>query len=386
MRRIKFPIALVGLSIMITSCLESYFPSFMEDEINTMVISGNMTDQEGFNYIYVSKATNLEIPRYIFLNGCSGYVSDQFGNHFSLESSGEGKYRFWMNKKDLIPGVKYKLYIKCPDGHEYESADEALPFPTQLDSVYANWEISGSNNPLVPRQGYQFYVDVHSANTELKYFRWIVDETWEYHSKFPMEWYFDGKLRRLDQIDYSKMICYITVPKANIFTLSTSNLTENKFIGFPLHFVPNTSEKLLYEYSVLVKQYGQTELAYKYLTELRQNIEDQGGLYERQPIRVHGNIHNISDEKEKVIGYFMATSLVTKRISFSNIENLNVDLSAYCVPWIPTNMSVLEYLAYVSPSLYPVYLLNDTVLHLADQPCFDCRLKGGSLEKPAFLP
>jgi hypothetical protein len=386
LRILLFIYGLLIVFLSLTSCLETYFPEFSSDDVNTLVISGSISDQEGYNYIYVTKATNLEIPRYTFINGCTGFVSDEFGNHYPFENAGEGKYKCWINKDNLIPGIKFKLFVKTPGGIEYESDEEAMPNPTTIDSIYARWVLVQTGDPKIPKRGLQFFANLHGPNSNSTYYRFVVEETWEYHSPYPIYWYYNGALRHYSQVDFSHMVCYSTASLSAIYTLSTSDLAENKYNGYPLHFIENNSEKLLYRYSVLVKQYGNTAEAYRYLNELRKNIEEQGGLYEKQPLRVNGNMHCLTNPEKKVIGYFMANSISTKRISFSQIENLNVDLSDYCVPWIPKPDGVLRYLKNVSPYLYPVYVLNESVLSLADQTCFDCMQRGGSLTKPDFLP
>ena len=46
----------------------------------------------------------------------------------------------------------------------------------------------------------------------------------------------------------------------------------------------------------------------------------------------------------------------------------------------------LEFLAEIRPEDYPIYLLRytDTLVDYAEQQCFDCRLRGGFLNKPDY--
>jgi hypothetical protein len=55
------------------------------------------------------------------------------------------------------------------------------------------------------------------------------------------------------------------------YVLTTSNLVENKYIGFPLNSVDNHSNKLIYGYSMLVYQYAMSEAAYQYWEQMRSN-------------------------------------------------------------------------------------------------------------------
>jgi hypothetical protein len=409
MRLIRLIFSLLIIAWFLSSCLETYYPEFSDEEVNTLVISGGITDQEGYHSIYVSLATNVSQPEYFPVTGCWGYVADDKGNNFNLQSLGEGHYQVWIGKENLVPGRKYKLVVVTPLGSVYESDEEVMPDSPEIDSMYYSWEFKETNVPGIQSAGLQFYADFAGGNDQSHYYRWIVEETWEYHSPYIIEWYYDGKSKAILQFnppDYSKQVCYKTQDLEKIFTMKTSNLEANEYKGFPLHFIDNTSEKLLYKYSVLIRQMALSERAYQYWDYLRQNDEDQDGLYQKQPMQIQGNIYALGDfdssridtsvseidtltnrprSNKRVLGYFSVSSLRTKRTTLTNLNNLNVDLSDYCLPWVPKNG--LSTFLRTTPYNEIVYLVhNDTGTFLADKSCFDCRLRGGTTSKPAFLP
>jgi hypothetical protein len=383
-----FAILIAGLTGL-SSCLEQYFPDFTKEEVNTLVITGGISDKEGYNNFEVSLATNLGQPSYFPVVGCTGYVSDDLGNHFPLENLGEGEYRVWIDQQYLQAGKKYRLYVTSPAGLEYESEEEEMPTTASIDSLYCQFEVHQTSDPSLPAEGYQFYADVSGLSSNSRYYRLVVEETWEYHSPYIIEWYWDGStksIRRFEYPDISKQVCYSTKDVKKIFSMSTSNLAENKYQRFPLHFIENTEEKLLYNYSVLVKQYALSERAYRYWDYLRQNIEDQEGLYQKQPLQIVGNIHCKTEPGKKVLGFFSVSAMKTKRITLTNLEDLHVDLSDYCRPWLPRSGSIMDYLKTVAWGKIVYLVVNDNGNFLADESCFDCRLRGGTTVKPVFLP
>ncbi|MFN8206450.1 MAG: DUF4249 domain-containing protein [Bacteroidales bacterium] len=407
MRQIKWGFLLIFLIIFLQSCLEPYFPELPDDEVNTIVIFGGISDKGGYNYLQVSLATNISQPEYFPVTGCTGYVADESGKKWNIESTGEGNYRVYIAKENLVPGRKYKLYMKSPLGVEFESEEEMMPASSQLDSIYYKWETHQTSIPEVSPTGLQFYADMKGGPDDAKYYRWIVQESWEYHSPYPIDYYYDGSsksIKRMFPPDYSKMICYSTVDMPKIFTMKTANLAENKYEGFSLHFIPNTDEKLLYAYSVMVKQVALSEKAYQYWEYLRQNVEDQSGLYQKQPLQIQGNIHALNAydstlvtpsstsgdsassrtySSKRVLGFFTVSSEKEARITLNNIPDLEVDLSNYCRPWVPKSGGIGPYLKAVGWGKI-IYMVGPD--SLADESCFDCRLRGGTTVKPAFLP
>lgn len=147
----------------------------------------------------------------------------------------------------------------------------------------------------------------------------------------------------------------------NIFTLSTKNFSENKYRHYPLHFVDNySSQRLRYGYSLLLRQYSLSEAALAYWEKVRTNYSDQGGLYTRLPLKIKGNLRNLSHPDEPVLGFFGASEVKSKRIFVGKIEGLAIE-----------------------------YLDCDPPVALGPKPepgCYNCKLEGGTNIKPSFWP
>ena len=160
--------------------------------------------------------------------------------------------------------------------------------------------------------------------------------------------------------------------------------------------------KLRYRYSILVKQYALTQEEYTYLEALRKNTENIGTLFDPLPTQLTGNVHNVADAGEVVIGFVGAQSVVEQRIFIdrSQLPGSWRMLTGYegCDSWVlPTPLvapqshskqeimnlfkfgeiaPILEYLSppagYYAPS-YIVSYVN----------CIDCRKRGTNV-RPSF--
>jgi hypothetical protein len=105
-------------------------------------------------------------------------------------------------------------------------------------------------------------------------------------------------------------------------------------------------------------------------------------MFSKQPAIVKSNINCISNPDERVLGYFSVAAVNDTRIVLNNIEELSFSLVKECTP-IKIEMGI-------PPEPRPLYLLRYTdeegpAFGWALSECVDCRLKGGTTEKPAFF-
>ena len=171
--------------------------------------------------------------------------------------------------------------------------------------------------------------------------------------------------------------------------------------------VAASSEKLSIRYSINIKEYALTQDAYTFWTLLKTNTEQLGSIFDAQPSASIGNIHNINNPNEVVIGFMSACSVSQKRI-YINYTDLPASYIADYLNNTPYNKytCVLDtlYVATTLPKTELDYLINSypyaaqipvdilvpfnpaTLAGSAtggQPPCVDCTLRGTNI-KPAF--
>jgi len=166
--------------------------------------------------------------------------------------------------------------------------------------------------------------------------------------------------------------------------LTTRNLAENAYNQYPLHFVNGKSPRLGILYSILVRQYALSEAAYLYWDQLKENTYDQGGLYNKQPMDIKGNVHLTSGIAQEVLGYFYVASVRSRRMFIQNVEGLELDFPNYCGEEGLGHFGWREF----GPKDYPVYYYFPAAggLLILSRECVECERLGGSLVKPDFWP
>lgn len=367
---------------MLTSCITPFDPDIKTSELNKYFVSGGINDQSEIQTVTISLTSPVTAPRFIPVTGCEIVITNQNGNEFRMTGYGEGIYRCRIDSTLLVEGASFRIEIITPDGTRIESDYDMINECPDIDQVYYRRKniISGSQ----VMQGIQFYVDLQAQDFESRFFRWELTETWEYHVPYPREWYYDGTVHHIFPPDYSRKICWKTAPVRNIYTLSTLGLSENRYEMLPLHFVDNKSPHLVYGYSLLINQFSMSAAAYAYWDQMRINSSEQGGLYEKQPFSVTGNLHNITNPSNDVLGYFGAYSVKSKRIFISDVEGLDIEFNPICTPMV-LEKGLIE----IYPEDYPAFLYGDEhgfQLVFLGPECVDCMSFGGTIIKPEFWP
>jgi hypothetical protein len=383
MHRIKHLIMITGLMLMI-ACIKPFNPVIEGGEANKLVVSGRITGTEGWQEVNVSMSAPVIDAAYNPVSGCEVDIRDDKGNIFALNEIRPGSYQGWIVQEYLVPGTAYMVSVVTPEGERIESAYDTLTTGASLDTVYYAIEDVPTTDPDVFLNGLQFYVDLNATESDSRNYKWEIKETWEYHSAHPLENYYDGKFHEVIPPDYSKMICWTNIMVKDVFLVSTKNNSQNVFLKFPLHFVDGHTSRLGILYSILVTQQSLSESTYNYFEVVRTNSAGFGGLYEKQPFSIKGNLVNLTTPEKDVPGYFYAATESSKRYFYKDIEGLELDFWDYCNEDPLPLSGWLGFKKYQYP-VYYYYNESDALRILSDE-CVDCRLRGGTTNKPDFWP
>jgi hypothetical protein len=368
------------------SCIKTFEPIIESNDAVKFVVTGEVSNGNPIQRINISTTSPIGEPRYIPVSGCIVKIIDDKENSYDAIDIQDGNYEVYIPESALTVGSSFKVDIFTPGGINISSDFDQLNECPDVDSIYYVLKDVPTPNPKKSIKGIQFYIDLDASMTNSHYFRWEALETWEHHSTWPREWYYDGTVHHIFPPDYSRFVCWNTRLVKNIFTLSTKDLVQNNYSFFPLHFVDNYStSRLVYGYSVLIRQFALSEAAYAYWEKIRINSSLQGGLYEKQPLAIRGNMHNITNPDQNVLGFFGVSSVKVKRIFVSNVPDLPLEYDPNCIPGAPMRGGLKE----ITEAEYPAYLDGNHetyFMRLLETACVDCLSFGGTNVKPAFWP
>jgi len=380
-KKIIRTIFITALSLIFFSCIEEYKLSIDTSDKAKYVVYGNINDQEEEQTIQISYSSSITEPKFIPLNDCAVHISDNLGNVFGSYENDQGYYKVYIPEEYLQPGKAFKLDILTPNGDHITSDYDTLYQCASLDSVYFSREDIPSDEFGKHYEKVQFHINMEGSQEHSPYYIYTMEETWEYHTKYLKEWYYNGReLIHIDPPDSSTHICWKTQSVPNIYILSTEYLEGNSYTNFPLHYVTNQTEKLVYGYSLKVTQHATSKSTFNHFRKLRNNISSEGGLYMKQPEQVHGNLYNVTYPQDKVLGYFFVSSTQSNRIFVDQFEDMEMYYSTMCFQqWLRFGLRSLP------PHGPPTYLLNGASFKLSEE-CVDCTARGGTTIKPEFWP
>lgn len=390
---ILFLIISLGLGL---SCSEKYWPELNSTYEHLLVIDGKITNEPGPYTINLSTSSSIEENRFNPLSNAQVVISDDIGNSELLRETSLGKYQTAINGFQGIIGRKYKISI-IADGKSYESSFEELKNPVEVEKLNAEWVKHTGATTEEDEYGFQFYLSTETASEAVNYYYWELTETYQNNSYyFAHSIYWGKNLPGKNGFEFfihqdTLFNCWITKQIDERFSYTTKNLKIPKLNRFIINFVPN-SEKFNFKYALQVKQYTISENAYIFLNSLQKQNDIENSLYTSQPFQILGNVQNVDDPEEPVLGYFLTAGvaeskplMVKKPIGF----NIPSDWGECSVLTADNIFNVMQRVQALPSRYWPVVLAVDpnpenTNPILVDAECVDCRVKGGVPVRPAF--
>ncbi len=377
---------LIGVMFSFYSCVEQFTPKLDESNTpNLLVVDGQITDETGPFKVRLTNSVsvysdpnvlNKEHPVY----GADVQIFDDKGNTFTLYETENGWYETENKKLKAVIGNTYSLSITGANGNQYESSPVTMVEVPDINSVHFK-EVQRTHFDeleLVQENWLDILVDCKAPISEGVYLRWEFEETWKFEmpSRVLVDHGMFGPPASIEiiDIDLEKKICWVTEPSRQILIESTVGYQKNQVRNFVLQTIGPNSDRLNIKYSILVKQYSINRELYGFFKKLRESNKESGGMYAKTPRQVFGNITCCNTEK-KVLGYFFASSVKTKRIFIDQFEHDISKGSAYDGCGWTTSPPQYQNIYFYGIGSGRVYSTN--------KYCTDCRVRGTNV-KPYF--
>jgi hypothetical protein len=382
------PVSRAGASILVictllAGCVDPYDPEF-EATQESLVVEALITDQPGWQVIYLSRSAPVNERKARPESDAYISVSDDRGWSTEFLEQDPGAYYARMTEGEMGTGNTYRLHIVTSDGEVYESEPESFPSPSPaIDRLYWEFETSGTADRTEKVNGIRFYLDMEAEADQGRNFRWELLETWEYHAANRIDYYYDGLMHPWPD-SFSYHTCWVTEKIDQIYTATTRTAESNTIKGFPLNYVSAETHRLENGYSLQVLQFSLNDDAYDFWRRIEEQNQESGGIYERQPDYISGNMYNMNNQDEPVLGFFDLCQVSEKRIFVDRITDFRY-------PPIDCDLEIIQH-----PLDKPIWLRIPFFLVSFDPQkigppygvglklCFDCRNGGGTTIKPEF--
>lgn len=378
---------IMALCLVAVSCVYPYEPDFTGTS-GGLVIDGDML-------IGAESTFSLHFAKGID----EGYLEEEYpvgrlwiesatGETYEASYTGRGVYV--LDSRSADPAGSYRLHY-----------DEALISveSTRYRKCVSDWQTSPGKCVLDslsyridPDGEYiRFLMSFHSDDG-CKWFRYQTREDWEYtaprltHYKYvaPDNENPYGQIVSFED-DENTYYCWNKDTSLGLNMISTADLSGDRYVDYPLVSMDKSSQKISYLYRLDVTLYSISEDSFKYYSHIRDNSGNGGDLFAPIPSELRGNIRNLNDESELVLGYFGISSVVTGRIyeqesevNFHRMKNELFEEQAFDqFDWAHM------YIRRFRPSRYDYTGGNYLWV---EQRCVDCTSWGGNKNKPADWP
>lgn len=285
------------LAIWACACVEP-FETLSENSLNKLVVDATLTDEDTPQKISIHKSiTNGEIAFKEPIDNLKVEILVNLKEKVSLTHQGEGVYALPENFR-AKSGNSYQLFFQKSDGTKYESTEQIMPRGTKVDRLYDTFATDGIDNGTTKIPANNLYVDFQDPANEQNYYTWswtLWERQFICHTEFSVDY-------------YCRQNCWEILRNDtwNIFSdiYSNGKPVLNKLVAQIPYY--NYDGAL-----VEIKQLAISGEAYRFLKTLSEQTERTGTLVDTPPAAIVGNVRNLSNPDEPVVGFFMVGSAST---------------------------------------------------------------------------
>jgi hypothetical protein len=307
----------VVIYLLLISCISSYDPK-LEPDNPKLTVDGWITDQPGPYTVtlrYSSPYINNETVFSRYVSDAIVSIENEFGEKTQLINKGTGKYE---TDPAFVGEINrsYTLNMTLPDGTTYQSHAETLKPVPPIDTVYTSYT---ELYRTFLRGEFTVFIDFTDASDVKDYYQWDwTHYQFEPYCRISPDYTEYGAFRVTKCCGpcWSISQCYGCI---SIF--SDEHYDGRKISGVKVLKIPYDSKE---PYFVQIRLKSLTESAFKFWRTVSEQINNSGGIFDKPPITIKGNIYNTNDPDEQVLGYFGASAvyMVPIYIDRSNIENI----------------------------------------------------------------
>ena len=361
--------------LVLTACTEPFSPELKESD-QMLVVDGIVTDDPGPYIVKLSYSgiANEAVPN------ADVFIVEQDGDRYPLAEHSPGEYRSDPLALRGQVGKSYRLEFTLESGGEYETPFQELLDNPGVDTITAEAQLRYFDDIQREVNGYEFQITSNSSENRDHFYFWQMSATYKYAAEYITYFIFSDSLIPVAEPDqYNYFYCWRRDPNNPMAAGSTRGLQQKKIIRKPLLFVPGDDNKLSLRYSLLVRQYSISEQSYEFW----EGVIGQGAistsLFNTQPYLIKGNVTNVEDSAEIVLGNFTVAGVREKRVYVNRPTEFSLP---------PTNC-ILDLEGYESLFLPPVptgevlvTVTEDSSRAIAGGGCIDCRQLGGVITPP----
>jgi len=325
---------LVGL-LGLNTCVKEI--TFEVDKIGgQLVVDGLFTNDTSTQVVRIGRAALQDrIPIPVQDAEVSIINGEGWEAYYSESAEKPGTYLLPFGRMPAEPGQSYHLRVRLANGTIYESIPEVMPAaPGRLERSYYELEKRAvvKEGAILTEELFiniRADVDLTAAPAAPYFLRWDVEEVYKLSpTDFP------------DPFGFTPPPCYVYVYTSGD-DLNLYDSRENapaRLTNFALgsQRIDNT---FIEKHWFSVYQRSLTLAAFAYFNKIDQLLANTGTIFDTPPAPVPGNMRNVQQADEEVLGYFTVASSQVQRFATYRFD-IPIEMEDECLynSWKPSSM------------------------------------------------
>ena len=322
-----------GLLFLLLGCVEPYKLK-VEDGPQLLTVEGILHTGPGPHLIRITRSstyggTNRGLIQPVL--GAVVEITDNEEQKVSLEEnlSSKGNY-FTPQGFRAEVGKSYTLKIQTREGQTYTSQPERVESVPPIENLLIRTVTIPVEGKTNPRSGVQLISEFKDPADQKNYYFFRISPIIHILQARP-----DLYVIRETREPAPKPCCYVCYRTEAVENQGLFIAQDNDFNGLtariPGAFIEDEGLRFVQRLRVDLKQYSISEEAYQFLRFVKQQTEIKGSIFDTPPATIRGNMSNINDPEEVVLGYFISAGESVKRI-YINREDLTYRQNQGLVP------------------------------------------------------
>jgi len=275
-----------------------------------VVINGQITDLVEPYKVTIFKSAKLFIDEMDTPDPISNAivtVGSSDGTSIALMESEPGTYECTAGTFVGCIGESYFINVKMEDGREYQSISEPLVPVSPITNVHFEYVVEDELNEtetIIQKAKVKVFVDTQILQTsEEAFFKWDVSGEYQFNEWEPPAPFVVNST------------CYVPddLPLGEIRILDGLNATNSLIKGMEIKSL-DVNYKFASNYCLHIRQQSLSTGAYNFWQQISKSVDRSGGLFEEPAGTITGNISNVNDPTEQVLGYFQVSAVDIRRV------------------------------------------------------------------------
>jgi len=314
----------LSLALFIASCIDP-IDTEVDREVNILIVEGAITTGPGPHKIRLSRSAQyggIVVGSSIRpVIKASVFIRDSHGNRVTLTeeifsffdppsnriiSHNTGVYST-ANEFSAVVGNNYTLFITTANGIEYTSLPEKIIPATEILELSAEFKkVPAANNEFIT--GFDVYATFQDPLEEQNFYMWKNTGTYKIITFPALHLIFTLFGPAIADPKDCCRECWVTESSADrSLQIRSDNDVNGNLVTDRAAFIEDDGLRFTDKYLVRIELQTLNREAFQFFQLLNEQLSINGDIFDSPPATIRGNMINLTNPDENVIGYFRAS-------------------------------------------------------------------------------